>query len=650
LRTTVIARNLSGEVVALNELKKTKTLYDLALSGSRIGVFDTDLISESSDVSDTWCEIMGTNPDERQGDTKELLLSRIHPDDLPNVLSASKACLKGDVPRAISEFRVSFPNEEWRWMRADAVIVERDRTGFALRMIGTQHDVTELRQAQTSLEQSEKQFRQVFAAAPIGMALMSSDGALEGVNKAFVDLCGYTEFELLNTHALSDMLSSDEFVALQGAVSELTETHGVYQAEHRFFHKSSEERWGLFNISRVLDPHAKQDLFIAQINDITAQKEIEKVKNEFVSTVSHELRTPLTSIKGALGLIHASNSGDLSKASERLIEIARSNTDRLAAIVNDILDLETISAGRVGFDFATVDMRAMIESTLHEMSPFAQTHENTLLDDLPQEPLWVLADQSRTKQVLANLISNACKYSKAETPVRIHADTADGRVVVSITNQGPGIPEAFKPRMFAAFSQADASDTRTKGGTGLGLNISQQIVERHDGQIGFETEPDGSTTFWFSYASEPDAPVSNQASSGMPDVWERKREVLHIEDDADFAEIIRSGLEGVANVINVRTIATALKVLLQVDAEFDVIILDWALPDGDASELLDTITEVHPGAYIFTLSAESDRRIEPRIGAQLVKTRTDLATIVDYVSGSGRRAPLEHHTKDDGIK
>lgn len=221
------------------------------------------------------------------------------------------------------------------------------------------------------------------------------------------------------------------------------------------------------------------------------------LKDEFVSTVSHELRTPLTSIKGALGMLSHSKDSNLTISQERLIEIAGSNADRLTDIVNDILDLQGISSGQIALSLDELKLADVIETTVREMAPFALTHDNTLCVDLPDKTVSIFGDFGRTKQVLVNLISNACKFSNKNSEVLVKAERLGTMAIIYVQNTGPGVPEKFAPLVFKAFSQADSSDTREKGGTGLGLNISRQIVLRHGGQIGYESRPDGITVFWF---------------------------------------------------------------------------------------------------------------------------------------------------------
>lgn len=236
--------------------------------------------------------------------------------------------------------------------------------------------------------------------------------------------------------------------------------------------------------------------FTLLLRDITERKKIERMKNEFVATVSHELRTPLTAIRGALGLLQGSVAGSPGASSADLVTIAYRNTERLVHLVNDILDLEKIDAGKLTLDLRAVAIAQLLESVVEETRHYAVPHNVPLqLSEAPD--VRVLADPHRLTQVVANLLSNAIKFSPPGTPVTVAAQLLDGRVRVSVTDRGIGIPESFRERVFQRFSQADASDSRRKSGSGLGLSISKSIVELHGGSIGYDSSAGGGTCFFF---------------------------------------------------------------------------------------------------------------------------------------------------------
>jgi signal transduction histidine kinase len=224
---------------------------------------------------------------------------------------------------------------------------------------------------------------------------------------------------------------------------------------------------------------------------------VDHLKSEFVSTVSHELRTPLTSIRGAVGLALGSASNELPEKVTELLVMANRNIDRLTLLVNDILDLEKIESGRLAFKFEPLDLVELTRNALESNAGYAHQHQVRLRLVGSPTRAGVKGDESRLLQVFANLLSNAIKYSPAGGEVEVSIQQRGDRFRVEVQDHGTGIPEAFRARIFQRFAQADSSDTREKGGTGLGLNISKVIVERHEGVIGYESQQGVGTEFYF---------------------------------------------------------------------------------------------------------------------------------------------------------
>lgn len=230
---------------------------------------------------------------------------------------------------------------------------------------------------------------------------------------------------------------------------------------------------------------------------LRANDAMEKLKSEFVSTVSHELRTPLTSIRGALGLVLGAEAKHLPSNTARLLDMANRNVERLNALVNDILDLEKIENGGLEFRFEKLDLVALTRRAVEANAGYAKEYDVRLTcTDLPGRVL-VNADDQRIAQVFANLLSNAAKYAPAGSEVSISMQAMGPYMRIAIRDRGPGIPAEFADRIFQRFAQADSSDTREKGGTGLGLHISKTIVERHQGRIAYHTKPGWGTEFYF---------------------------------------------------------------------------------------------------------------------------------------------------------
>jgi PAS domain S-box-containing protein len=236
--------------------------------------------------------------------------------------------------------------------------------------------------------------------------------------------------------------------------------------------------------------------FLGVIEDITLAHEVDRVKSEFTAVVSHELRTPLTSIRGSLGLILGAMSSSLSVKVRDLLEIAQSNCERLLLLVNDILDIEKFSAGQMRFEVQVLPLADVVRQAVEANEGYARKL-NVQMELAACPPEWCVGvDPDRFIQVMANLLSNAAKYSPAGGTVRVWCESRAELLRITVHDDGPGIPADYRDHVFERFSQADSSATRAKGGTGLGLYIARRFVEHMHGRIGFDSEAGGGSSFW----------------------------------------------------------------------------------------------------------------------------------------------------------
>jgi signal transduction histidine kinase len=220
-----------------------------------------------------------------------------------------------------------------------------------------------------------------------------------------------------------------------------------------------------------------------------------RAKDDFVSIVTHELRTPLTSILGSLGVLTDTMVETIPPRTRRMLRVAYTNSERLARLVDDLLDLQKLGARRLDIRLRRLDLTTVVEQTVEANRPYA-ARTNVFLCITEQAPgVSVQADADRLMQVLTNLLSNACKFSPPGAEVSIAVRGDDRVAEVSVTDRGPGIPETFRPHVFEQFAQADSSATRRHGGSGLGLSIAKGLLEAMEGTIRYDIEPQGGTTF-----------------------------------------------------------------------------------------------------------------------------------------------------------
>lgn len=293
-----------------------------------------------------------------------------------------------------------------------------------------------------------------------------------------------------------------------------------------------------------------------------ALEEVNRLKDEFLSTVSHELRTPLTSIRGAVGVIGDGVAGPVTDKQRKFLDIARNNTDRLTRLINDLLDLSKMEAGKMTFQMAPVGVSGLLKEAGTTFMVAAQEKGLELAVDLPDEALTVSADRDKIMQVLSNLLSNGVKFTD-KGGIRLWARRKGEFIAIGVSDSGPGIPEAERERVFSKFHQVDSSSTRKKGGTGLGLPICKHIVEAHGGEIRVEeaATADGGRSWLedleqaqgpgtsFVFTLQVTVPAQATADDTAQAAAAGQATVLVVDDDPDVRSILRTSLEGGGYVV-----------------------------------------------------------------------------------------------------
>ena len=344
-------------------------------------------------------------------------------------------------------------------------------------------------------QESETLLRGLFELSPVGIALNDyATGAFVKINNALLLPTNYSYEEFMNLSYWD--LTPKEYGAqekVQLESMEQTNRYGPYEKE--YMRKDGSRYPVILNGIVVQDTSGKKMIW-SIVEDISERKRNDKIKNEFVSTVSHELRTPLTSISGAIGLIVGGALGEVPENITSTLSIAKNNASRLTLLINDLLDLEKLSSKKMYFDMKNHDLITLIKESIINNQPYAEEYKVKLIFSSDIDEINVNVDSQRLQQVLANLISNAVKFSFKNNYVDIKVKIASGKVRVEVSDYGVGIPKEFYKKIFQKFSQADSSDTRQKGGTGLGLSISREIIEQMNGEIGFESIEGKGSTFY----------------------------------------------------------------------------------------------------------------------------------------------------------
>ena len=332
---------------------------------------------------------------------------------------------------------------------------------------------------------------------------------------------------------------------------------------------------------------------VVAFQDISKLREVDRMKEEFVSIVSHELRTPLTSIRGSIQLVVA-EPGSVPDAEHRnLLQIALNNCERLVRIINDILDVSKIESGNLALHRKAVNVAELVRQSVNVVAGPARNANVRIEVKLPAGLRAVMVDQDRIVQALVNLLSNAVKFAPNGSTVTIGATGSEQNVTVSVSDEGEGIAPENISRLFRKFQQVDSSSSRRRGGTGLGLAITKALVEQHGGRIFVDSELGKGTRFSLTLplATEEEAAavapvVVNRDGSASLHV----RRVLVVDDDDDFRNLMRVQLKHAGYVVfDARDAASAIQIART--ALPDVITVDLMMPGIDGWNFIEKLRE-----------------------------------------------------------
>lgn len=359
-------------------------------------------------------------------------------------------------------------------------------------------NLREIEEASLMAERAARRLSVVLDSSSDAIIAVEDDLSVHTFNRAAEQMFGVPSRHMIGTSlrrvlppavigrvddALHRMLDEHQLnVALDGDLKLLAADGSPFDAEIRI---------GRTEIKR-------RNCFTLIIRDVTRQREADAMKSAFIATVSHELRTPITSIKGAIKLL-LSRSDTPPDTQLRLLDIADKNCERLAQMVNDILDLEKMDRHELSLNTKPQPLAPSVRQVLTAMQTYADSFGVSLAfdDALADHEAVSCFDEGRITQVLANLLSNAIKFSPRGAEVQVRLERCGDEVRVSVSDRGCGIPDEFRPRIFQRFSQAAGEQVHGQAGSGLGLAICKAIVEQHGGQIGFSSEAGAGSIFHF---------------------------------------------------------------------------------------------------------------------------------------------------------
>ena len=450
---------------------------------------------------------------------------------------------------------------------------QADRLGDMLRMQQTEASKT----------------RAILEGIADGVVVTDTEGRIILFNDAAERILGVPRNVVMNenVHALPATLSAGAEMAARGLAA-VSRWVGVASRQR----PQMEERFAVGNkvaSVRVAPVMMGDELLgtVALFRDISKEVEAERVKNEFISTVSHELRTPMTSIKGYTDLLFMQAAGPITDAQRKFLTVIKSNADRLATLVNDLLDISRIETGRIRLDRQPTDAAKVIQDVVTALRKQAEEKQLTVTIKVKSPLPPVYADRDRLTQILTNLVDNACRYTPAGGKITISARRVSDKVQIDVADTGIGISPEDQKKVFDRFYRADHPVVQETGGTGLGLAIVKSFVEMHGGSIWLKSELDKGSTFSFTMpvaVFDQPLPPAEEATAEAEPIGAGKR-ILVVEDEPDIANLVATHLreEG----YEVSTCGRGDEVMdLVLREKPHLITLDIRLPGKDGFEVL----------------------------------------------------------------
>lgn len=539
-------------------------------------------------------EVYGVTPDDVKHDAAGVF-SVLHPDEIGWIsegISASAASLKN----WMATYRVRHPQRGEIWVRGEAR-PQRLHDGNTL-WHGYIQEVTEEKLAALKLQDINALREAIFDAASISIVSTNEHGVIRTFNQGAEKLLGYSASEVIDTltplrfHLLEELAARAKVLS-QEFGTQINPDFDVFTAKARegdedenewtYVRKDGSHVPVILSATALRGSDGEITGYLGLARDISEIKRIDRMKSEFISTVSHELRTPLTAISGALGIIVNGAAGAIPDTATKMLNIAHKNSLRLIHLVNDLLDMEKLSAGKMHFELKSQTILSIVNQSIDANAAYAaQYHVKLVLNNTVRDDLRVNVDAQRLQQVLANFLSNAAKFSPSGEFVELRIETMFNNVRVSVIDKGNGISDEFRSRIFQKFSQADSSDSRQKGGTGLGLAICKEIIERMGGRVGFFSELGKGSQFYFDLPTEENAVLPSPQNTNRVATGER---LLVIEDDPEVAELFATMLRVQNYRVDIAYSGQAALERLALYA-YKALTMDIELPDISGLELI----------------------------------------------------------------
>ena len=612
-------QNVTQERTMERALRDTEERLLLAVRAARIVAWDWDTGSDKVTVSANAAEVFGT-PAESSAIPAEGLMESVHPDDRSRVLAALDTARDGGSFRYRYRFRPRDGRGE-RWFETIGRVVNVGGAG-AHHYAGITIDLTDQMLAQERLQESEARFRAIVDTTPGIVYVTERDGTSQFVSRSFYEYTGLPAGAASGKGWLT-ALHPDDIDRVQRLTSHLGSPAGIAEVRYRLRSAEGQYRWFLDRYRPIVDDAGRVSKWLGTSIDIhdlitaeQALKDTDRRKDEFLATLAHELRNPLAPIRNALEIVRQA---ELDRATTtRVLDMMERQLVQLVRLIDDLLDLSRITRDRIELRRERTTLASVVGSAVETVRPLIAERVHELRIAMPTEEIRLWADPTRLSQIIANLLHNAAKYTDPGGHITLRAERREQELILSVEDDGIGIPPDLLPVIFDMFRQSPHTVARSLGGLGIGLTLVRRLVELHGGSIEAMSPGSGLGSRFTVRLPLPTAPVSTPVPKPAAISPVPPRRVLVVDDNVDAATSLAELLRHRGH--EVRAVFDGPEALEEA-ARFtpDAVVLDIGLPGMDGYETARRLRQLPGGRHMMIVAVtgwgqDEDRRRSKEAG------------------------------------